>query len=85
MTHRPPISWLVGFVMFWYHFIVGDDWTLALAVAVGLALTAALLAHGVVVWWLVPAIVIAVVGYDLRRASRMGRRQTRRQDDEQQA
>lgn len=36
------LSWLVGFGRFWYHFIIGDDWTVAAALAVGLALTALL-------------------------------------------
>ena len=67
---RPPVSWLVGFVKFWYGFIIGDDWTMAAAVAIGLAVTALLESHGVGIWWLVPAIVIVVVGLDLERASR---------------
>ena len=31
------LFWLVGFGRFWYHFIIGDDWTVAAALAVGLA------------------------------------------------
>ncbi|MBV8194898.1 MAG: hypothetical protein JOY80_05165 [Candidatus Dormibacteraeota bacterium] len=69
MIQRPPISWAVGFVRFWYHFIVGDDWTLAAAVVVGLATSAVLLRRGIVAWWLVPALVIVTVWFDLRRAS----------------
>ena len=67
---RPPLSWLVGFVKFWYGFIVGDDWTLAVAVAGGLAVTALFHARGISIWWLVPAMVIVIVGLDLERASR---------------
>ena len=37
-----PLSWLVGFGRFWYRFIIGDDWTVAAALAVGLAVTALL-------------------------------------------
>ena len=70
---RPPVSWVVGFVKFWYGFIIGDDWTMAAAVAVGLAVTALLHAKGVGIWWLVPLIVIVVVGFDLERASRRAR------------
>jgi len=29
-------SWLVGFGRFWYRFIVGDDWTIAVSVFLGL-------------------------------------------------
>ena len=62
------LSWVVAFGRFWYDFIVGDDWTVAAAVAVGLVITAVLNARGVPAWWLVPVIVIAVVGVSLRRA-----------------
>ena len=70
---RPPVSWVVAFAKFWYGFIIGDDWTMAAAVAVGLAVTALLHAKGVGIWWLVPLIVIVVVGLDLERASRRAR------------
>jgi hypothetical protein len=73
-SRRPPVSWAVAFVMFWYRFIIGDDWTLAAAVAVGLAVTAVLQGRGISIWWLVPAIVIVMVGVDLERASRRARR-----------
>ena len=61
-------SWLVGFGRFWYRFIVGDDWTVAAAVAIGLAATALLNANGIAAWWLVPIIVVVMVGASLRRA-----------------
>lgn len=63
-------SWIVGFGRFWYHFIVGDDWTLAAAVAAGLLITAALTANHISAWWLMPLLVIVAVGISLRRASR---------------
>jgi hypothetical protein len=64
------ISWIVGFGRFWYHFIVGDDWTLALGVVVGLAITGILKSSGIQAWWLVPILVIAMLGISLRRAAR---------------
>jgi hypothetical protein len=63
-------SWVVAFGRFWYGFIIGDDWTLAATVAVGLVLTAVATAQGIVAWWLVPLLVIIAVGISLRRASR---------------
>jgi hypothetical protein len=63
-------SWLVAFGRFWYGFIVGDDWTVAAAVAVSLVITALLNAQSVPAWWLVPITVIVIVGVSLRRASR---------------
>lgn len=65
----PPLSWIVGFGRFWYHFIIGDDWTMAVAVAVGLVVSAVLNARGILAWWLIPLIVIAMLGFSLRRAS----------------
>ena len=60
---------LVAFGKFWYGFIIGDDWTVAAAVALGLIVTAILNTHGVPAWWLIPITVIAIVGVSLRRAS----------------
>jgi hypothetical protein len=62
------LSWIVGFGRFWYHFIIGDDWTVAAAVAAGLAGTALLVGRGVNAWWLVPIVVVAMLGVSLRRA-----------------
>jgi hypothetical protein len=62
-------SWVAGFGRFWYHFIIGDDWTMAAAVAVGLILTAVLNANHVLAWWLIPATVVLMLGISLRRAS----------------
>jgi hypothetical protein len=61
-------SWIVGFGRFWYRFIVGDDWTVAAAIAIGLVATALLNASGIAAWWLVPIIVVVMVGASLRRA-----------------
>ena len=59
-----------SFAMFWYDFIVGDDWRGAAVVALALAVTA-LLVHvaRVDAWWLLPAAVIGVLGWSLRRAT----------------
>jgi hypothetical protein len=64
------VSWVVAFGRFWYQFIVGDDWTLAATVAVGLVLTAILNARHVAAWWLVPVLVISAIWVSLRRGSR---------------
>jgi hypothetical protein len=64
MTRR-----LRGFAAFWYDFVVGDDWRGAAVVAGALAGTAALVAAGVDAWWLMPAGVIAALGWSLRRAT----------------
>jgi len=62
------ISWPLVFARFWYRFIVGDDWTVAAAVALGLVATAVLNRRSVDAWWLVPLIVIAMVRVSVLRA-----------------
>jgi hypothetical protein len=61
-------SWIAGFGRFWYRFIVGDDWTMAAAVGIGLIVSALLNANRVTAWWLIPLIVIVMLGVSLRRA-----------------
>ena len=69
----PPVSWIVAIGRFLYNFIVGDDWTVAAAVGIGLVLTAVLNVNHIVAWWLIPVIVVAMLGISLRRASRKAR------------
>ena len=55
---------------FWYDFIVGDDWHVAVIVVLGLAVTA-LLTHlaGVNAWWLLPVLVFAALAWSVHRAT----------------
>jgi hypothetical protein len=59
------------FAAFWYDFIVGDDWRLAIGVAAGLGLTALLVhvAH-VDVWWVLPLVVVVVLTASLAVVTR---------------
>jgi hypothetical protein len=61
---------LIRFAHFWYDFIVGDDWTIAAAVVVALALTAGLVRAAMPAWWLLPAAVVVFLGLSLLRAAR---------------
>ena len=55
------------FGQFWYDFLVGDDWTAAVAVGVALGVTA-LLADGTLnPWWLLPVAVAAILAVSVRR------------------
>jgi hypothetical protein len=65
----PPLSWIVAVARFLYEFIVGDDWTVAAAVAIGLVLSALLNVNHIAAWWLIPVIVLVMLGVSLRRAS----------------
>ncbi len=62
--------WLRSFWAFWYDFVIGDDWRGAAVVAVALVATALLVhAAGINAWWLMPACVLAALGWSLRRAT----------------
>ena len=63
-----------AFLRFWYDFIVGDDWTIAVGVVLALVVTA-LLAHNGArsVWWLLPVVVAAGLAWSVMRgAARRG-------------
>jgi len=64
------MRWIVGFLRFWYEFIVGDDWRVALGVVAALALTSVLTDRGVPAWWLLPAAVVATLLGSLWRVAR---------------
>ncbi len=67
------ITRLRAFGAFWYDFVVGDDWQVAVAVVLGLALTFALTRAGVPSWWLLPVVVVLVLPWSLWRATRRRR------------
>jgi hypothetical protein len=64
------VTWTAAFGRFWYEFIIGDDWSVAAAIAVGLIITGLLHARGVPAWWLIPPLAVAALGVSLRRAHR---------------
>ena len=61
---------LRAFAAFWYEFVVGDDWLVAVGLALALALTALLAEADVAAWWLMPIAVAALLAGSLRRATR---------------
>jgi hypothetical protein len=58
------------FAKFWWDFLVGDDWRIAVGIAVGLGLTALLAATSVPAWWLLPLAVATVLWLSLWRVAR---------------
>ena len=64
------MKWLRKFGLFWYDFIIGDDWHVAALVVAGLALTA-ILVHvaSVNAWWLLPVVAFAALAWSLHRAT----------------
>jgi hypothetical protein len=61
---------LRAFGRFWYDFVVGDDWRVAVGVVVALGATAGLVQGGVNAWWLMPVAVALLLGLSLKRATR---------------
>jgi hypothetical protein len=61
---------LIAFLRFLYDFIVGDDWRVAVAVVLGLAVTA-LIGHAG--WFLLPLVVAAVLSFSVFEVARARR------------
>jgi hypothetical protein len=58
------------FGTFWWDFVVGDDWRVAVGVVVALGITAAVAATGAPAWWLLPLAVALLLYISLRSAVR---------------
>jgi hypothetical protein len=61
------MSRLRGFGRFWYDFVVGDDWRLALSSGTALAVCGLLSRLDITSWWLVPAVVVTTLTFTLVR------------------
>ena len=59
-----------AFVRFWWDFIVGDDWRVALGLAIAFALTWLLAHEGISAWWLLPVAVVLILVESLLREAR---------------
>ncbi len=64
------IARLRAFGAFWYDFIVGDDWRIALVVVAALAATFGVSKTSVPAWWVLPAAVALVLPWSLWRVRR---------------
>jgi hypothetical protein len=67
------MSYVFAFLRFWYHFVIGDDWRIAVGVLVALSVTAVVAATDVPAWGVMPVGVIAILIGSLRRATRPSR------------
>ena len=61
---------LKAFGAFWYDFVVGDDWRVAVVVLVALAATFGLSKTSIAAWWLMPVAVALILPITLWQARR---------------
>jgi hypothetical protein len=66
------MKYLRSFALFWWNFVVGDDWRVAAGLAVALGATWALAHNDVNAWWLLPVAVALILVESVRRESRSG-------------
>jgi hypothetical protein len=65
-----------AFLRFWYEFLVGDDWAIALGVVLALMATRGLVRLHIDAWWLVPVAVVLLLTISLwRETGRLKRAQ----------
>ena len=59
---------------FLWDFVIGDDWRIAVAVVLALALTAIVAGAGITAWWILPVFVAATLSVSLWRVARAAAR-----------
>jgi hypothetical protein len=64
------MKYMTGFFKFWYDFIVGDDWRLAIGGAIGLGLSAIAVHAHVPAWWVLPLATLVILVASLLHATR---------------
>lgn len=64
------MSRVSAFGLFWWDFVVGEDWKVAAGIALAIGLSALVADVGVPAWWVLPAFVAAVLASSIRRAIR---------------
>jgi hypothetical protein len=65
------MRFIAAFFAFWYDFIIGDDWTVAAGVVIALIVTGVLVLAGFTVWWLMPLVVLVLLGLSVQRVARV--------------
>jgi hypothetical protein len=61
---------LRAFAKFWYDFVVGDDWSVAVGVVLMLALTYVVSRTDIPAWWIVPTALVIYLPLSLWRRTR---------------
>lgn len=64
------MKYVRAFFMFWYRFIIGDDWTVAVLISAALLLAWGLIQIGFrPVYWLVPIVVLLTLAFSVYRTA----------------
>lgn len=61
------------FLRFLWDFVIGDDWRIALGVAVALVMTLVLSDNGVTAWWVLPLVVLLMLTLSVWSVARSAR------------
>jgi hypothetical protein len=64
------MKYVKSFGLFWYDFVVGDDWRVAAGVVVALGVTALVATTEVAAWWIMPVAVILLLAWSVSRVAR---------------
>jgi hypothetical protein len=64
------IRGIKAFGAFWYDFVIGDDWLVAVGVVLALVLTALASTVTTAVWWIVPVAIVVLLPISLLRETR---------------
>jgi hypothetical protein len=62
------MTYLIRFLTFWYDFLVGDDWSIAVGVILSLAISGGLVQARITAWPSLPLLIVCVLAMSLRRA-----------------
>jgi len=65
---RTVMSFVIAVGRFFYDFIFGDDWRVAVVIVLGLFATGLLVAGQIPAWWLVPVLAIGMTWISLQRS-----------------
>jgi hypothetical protein len=64
------VKYVRSFLHFWYDFVIGDDWRMAVGVALALAITWALVQANVPAWWVMPIAAVSLLWLSVGREAR---------------
>jgi hypothetical protein len=68
------MNYIKVFCLFWYDFIVGDDWVIAAGVIIALFGISRLIRIGINAWWLMPGAVVILLAISLWRLTQKSSR-----------